>query len=146
MPSEFKSGANVTGALKVTGDITRGGDSVYREGTVSTADAAATTIDTITLDDDSSYLIETTIVGIRTDAGFEAADRAAYIRRVAAYRDGGGGATFQGPVRTPHTSESKGNLNATMTTSGNDVLIQVTGRAGEDYDWRSTTTITKVTV
>jgi hypothetical protein len=61
-----------------------------------------------------------------------------------AYRRGGG-ATLQGLVDTSLTRESNAAYDATMTTSGNDILVRVTGIAAHDVDWKCRYTVVSVT-
>jgi len=115
---------NVTKYFEQTGD-----DELF---IVRTEDATVTTLGKITLDDESSYLVEAIVVGKKSDS----TDRAAYIRRTLAFRDAGGNATLQGAVSAPETLESNVAWDATLDVSGNDVRIRVTGAAATTIDWK----------
>jgi hypothetical protein len=68
----------------------------------------------------------------RTDAP----DRAAYVRRALVYRQGGS-ATIEGAVDTDLTRESDTAWDATITVSGNDARVTVTGTGTEVINWKS---------
>ncbi len=101
------------------------------EDNVSTTDATPTTIATVPIADNTAVMLIANIVGRRTNAG----DRACYIRRVLVYREAAGAPVFQNTINTEFTRESVPLWNATFVVSGNDVLIQVTGRAGDNINW-----------
>jgi hypothetical protein len=102
-------------------------------GTVTTTDNVDTTIQTLALADNTVYLLQVYYSARRTDA----ADRAIYVREACVYREAGGGATLQGAVSTTLTRESDGGWNALLTPSGNDVLVQVNGNAGQTVNWKT---------
>jgi hypothetical protein len=101
--------------------------------TVSTTDATLTTLATIPLLDDTVYMLEVTVAGRRTDA----ADRASYVRRASVFREATGVATLNGFVTSGFTRESDSTWNVSLTVSGNNVLVQVTGAVGKDVNWKS---------
>lgn len=102
--------------------------------TVATTDATPTTAATLALSDDTAYLLTVEIVGRRTDA----AGRCCYVRRALVYREAAGAATIQGMIDTPFTRESTAGYGATLTASGNNILVQVTGAAAHAINWQVT--------
>jgi hypothetical protein len=98
---------------------------------LQTTDATLTTIATIPLADDTVALLEAFVVGRQTNA----AARAGYIRRALFYREAAGGVAQQGTINTEFTRESATLWNATFAPSGNNILIQVQGTAGDNVNW-----------
>jgi len=107
-----------------------GADWIRNTGAVQTTNAVQTTLLVTTLTDNRLYWLEAHVVG-RDEAGTE---RAAYVIRVRAHRQGGGGATVS-TVQADWTEETNAGLDATFTVSGNDVRVSVTGLAGTTIDW-----------
>jgi len=107
-------------------------------GTVTTTDATLTTVDTIGVDDDTSMFIDVSAVALRTDA---TDGHAAYIRRALIHRIGTGSTAIEGGVDTTFERESLGAWDVTIAVSTTNVLIQVTGDAGQTVNWKSGTTI-----
>lgn len=102
----------------------------FTEATVQTTDATVTTIATIPISDPETVQIDAMFVALRTTT-----DHAGYLRRAVAYRRGGG-ATLLGIVDTPLTRETDNQYNATISVVGNNLLLQVQGRAGHTVDWK----------
>lgn len=100
--------------------------------TTTTTNNTPTTIATLPLSDDTVYLVEARFVGRRTDA----AGRSAYSRRALVYREAAGVATIEGTVDTDLTRESTATNDATISVSGNDLLLRVTGTTGHTIDWK----------
>jgi len=126
-------------AIDELADVVDGLDPDGGTATVATTNATETTLDILTLVDDTLYQITTRIVARRTDS----ADRGSMIRRVTAYRESGGGATIVGSVDTEY-SEGNSNYLATFDVTGNDLRIRVTGIAANNVDWKSSTEVVKV--
>ena len=61
------------------------------------------------------------------------------FRRVSA-----GSATLIGSLTADHTAESQGGWDATLTVSGNDVLVRVTGAANNNVSWYGIITMQRV--
>jgi len=101
------------------------------EANVSTTNDTQTTIATVPIPDDTAVFLIANVVGRRTNG----ADRACYIRRLLVYRESGGAPAFQGTINTEFTRESATLWNATFVVSGNNILIQVKGRVGDDVNW-----------
>jgi hypothetical protein len=100
---------------------------------VQTTDDTQTTVDSITLDDDSVCLVRINVIGIEDDAS----DRGAYDYTATVYRNGGG-ATIEGSVTENHIGFSDSNWKVDLTVSGNDAQCSVTGVALETIDWYCT--------
>lgn len=101
---------------------------------VQTTDATETTLWFRTLADESAYWFEARVVGKEDGSG----NRAAYIRRVLVFRNGGG-ATIQGAVSATETIESDAAWDCDFDVSGNDVRLRITGVAATVIDWKSIT-------
>lgn len=98
---------------------------------VQTTDATQTTIDTITLLDENTYHVEAEVIGVQSTG----ANRASYKIAGTVYRTAAGSATLQGSVTVLHSAESVAGLDATLTVSGNDVRVSITGIAASTYEW-----------
>lgn len=99
--------------------------------TVQTTDATATVIDSFTLDDEETYMVQINIVGTKSDGS----DRCGVIKSACIYRDGGS-ATIQGSVPGMLESFSNGAWSVDITVSGNDVRAVVTGVAATTINWK----------
>lgn len=102
--------------------------------TVTTADAALTTLSAIAIPDDTVVLLTVKVVGRRTNA----ADRAAYVRRFGVFRESAGSATLIGSVQTIFSRESDSSWACNVAVSGNDALVRVQGAVGHDVNWKCT--------
>lgn len=102
-------------------------------GMLTTYDNAYHTILSYAMQDNTVVLFEATAVARRTDA----AGRGSYLRKVVAYRQGGGNATIQGTVDSSLTRESNAAWDVTITVSGSNVLVQVRGATGQTVHWKS---------
>lgn len=104
--------------------------------TVRTTDATVTTLATLPLEDSSTYQMVADVVARRTggSAG-SAGDGASYRLLGTFYRVSAGNATLIGTVTTVHSAESQGAWSATLTASGTDVLVRVTGAANNNISW-----------
>jgi hypothetical protein len=100
---------------------------------LQTTDATSTKIVGITLADPETLVVDVFITARRTDAG---ADHAAYQRKVVVYRNGGG-AVLMVPVDSPLTREVDTTWGVSLSVSGNDLEIYVTGAAGKTVEWRA---------
>jgi len=100
-------------------------------GTITTTNATPTTIATVAISDNTVTLINASIAARRTDS----TDMAGYVRRVLVSRESGGVATIVGTVDTSLTRETENLWDSSITVSGNNALIQVTGEAGCTIHW-----------
>ena len=99
----------------------------------TTTDATQTTIDTLTLDDDSVYLVRASIVTIQSGGGaLGGGEIECLAKRLSA-----GNAAIQGTVVDIIRRGTSGSLDFTFTVSGNDLLARVTGLAATTMKWES---------
>ena len=106
--------------------------------TIQTSNTNATTIATISLDDNSTYHISFTVIGVQ--GGYS--NRGSYEMRCTAYRNGGT-ASLQGTVSVVHSQESDGSWDVTVAPDGNDIKIYVTGSMA-NVDWKCSYTSIKL--
>lgn len=128
--------------FRVSSDATND-DPNYRvlQQRVATTDATVTTLQTIPITASRTYLIEARVTARRTGGvSGTADDGAAYIRR-AIYRTVAGTVTLTGAVQDGLTGENPATYDATLTISGANVLVRVTGVATTDISWHTTTII-----
>lgn len=112
-----------------------GSESAQTTSSVQTANATPAQVWTKTLTDNMLYWVDVTVIG-RDAAGTE---RAMYNKRALVYRQGGGGATIQGSVQNVVADvETTGSMDGTITVSGDDVRVTVTGVAATTINWVAT--------
>jgi len=99
--------------------------------TVPTTNNTVTTIVTIPISDNSSVLIETSIVGKQTNG----LGRSGYMCQALVYRTNSGNATIQNTVNTLLTRESTASWNATIAVNGFNAIITVQGATGNNINW-----------
>jgi len=103
-----------------------GSEFVVATGAVQTTTAAITTVFTLAIPDNSMVGLEVSVVARATGS----ADRAQYTLRAGVFRQAGGAATVLGSVaQTTNESAGAAAWDATITVSGNNALVQVTGAA-----------------
>jgi hypothetical protein len=100
--------------------------------TVTTTDATATTISTISTNSDTTYMIEVTVAARRTDAGSESGG---YLLRVL-YRNNADTLTKVAQDKLNLEDVSAWDIEANAI--GTDVKINVTGQAGKTIEWKCT--------
>lgn len=93
--------------------------------TVTTTDATETIIDSFTLEDEKTYLVQVSIVSTESGGG----NRGGTIKSAIVYRTGGGNATMQGAVETIFARGSNVSWVLDIAVSGNDVRANFTGIA-----------------
>lgn len=111
-----------------------GSENVESTGAVQTTNATQTSVWSMTLADNTVYFIQAQTVGRGTDG----ADRMTAIDFALVYRQGGGGATLQGSpvdIVTPIKSTGATTWDVSITVSGNDVRVSVTGAAATTINW-----------
>jgi len=108
-------------------------------GTVTTTDATPTVAKSIALDDNTAYLVKSFVVG-RGTAG---AERAAAIIYGFAYRQSAGSAVLA-DAGTPFLSETDAGMDIVFSVSGNNLQVEVTGKAATTINWRASLQFTKV--
>lgn len=115
---------------------------IFHQATVNTTDATVTTLQTIATASDTSYLVESRIVGRRTGGGAGSADdTAAYFIR-ALYKNVAG--TLSVNIMSTDTYEDQSAWDAALTTSSTNIIVQVTGAVSNNVTWTTTTTVNKV--
>ena len=107
---------------------------------LTTTNNTQTTFHTITLDDDTVYLIEAR-VNANSAPGSE---RASYIRQASYFRVSAGVATIVGTINTAFTAETDALWDCTFTVSGSDVRVSVTGDTANSVLWNGTIIVQKL--
>ena len=103
--------------------------------TVSTTNAAATTLKSIAIPNNSAMLI-TSNISCRKTAGAGVGtigDANGYVRTTIAKNVGG--VVSLGAIHTRYTSENIAPFNTTFVVSGTNVIVQVSGAINDDVDW-----------
>jgi hypothetical protein len=139
------TGGTVTEALVVNGNLTTGGNLTSDDFeqvshvTLQTTNATVTTIKTIPISNEYVYQIESNICsGINdTSKGFTS-------KLVGSFKNNGGTVTQIGTTNEIVNSDFTGTAEVTMTISGTDVLIRVTGEAATTIDWGSSIIINRM--
>ena len=129
-------------------DIVKGGganddDGVnykIRQDKDTTANASVKSIQTIAIPTDTTVLIESRIVGVRTDGTAGAAGDCASYVRTATYKNIGGTVTVN-KRQSDYTYEDQDSWNAVHAVSGTNAVINVTGAANNDVTWHVTSII-----
>lgn len=112
-----------------THDAFSGSAALTQTGAGQVTNAAANTVATIAIPDNSCVWLDCSIIARDTGSG----NRAAYVRQACVYRQGGGGATLLTGVLGTATVESAGiaaSWDATISVSGNNALVTFTNSAG----------------
>ncbi len=99
--------------------------------TIETTDDTQTTIDSFTLDDEETYMVQINVVGTKSDGS----DRCGVIKSACLYRDGGV-ATIEGVEGVTLEEYSDSNWDVSITVSSNDVRASVTGLAATTVNWK----------
>lgn len=104
---------------------------------VSTTDATATTLQSVTIPTDSVVLVVARMVGRRTGGSAGAnGDSAVYIRS-ARFKNVGGTVTMN-QLQSDYTSEDQLTWNGTLDASGTSARMRVTGAANNNITWTVT--------
>lgn len=98
---------------------------------VQTTNAVQTTLDSITLLDENTYLVKAYVSVVKSDGS----GRGSYYIAATFYRTGAGVATLEGAISALHWQDSNASLVVTFTASGSDVRVSVTGIDGEIWEW-----------
>lgn len=107
-------------------------DVVATHARVRTTDATATTLWSYALADNEHLNIVANVLC----QGSSGTNTGGYIRAATVYRDGGS-AVIEGSVTAVHSAEYNAGLDCTITVSGNDVRVTVTGIAATTFDWHA---------
>jgi len=132
------------GETRLDGSVLHLGDNDYQIETtaVSTTNATVTTIMTLGTSSNTTYMLKTEIVGKRTGGASGAANDGAVYVRSARIKNNAGTVTIN-DLQTDFTSEDQ-DWDGTITFSGTNVLVRVTGAASNNIDWVATTTVQAV--
>lgn len=104
---------------------------LYQQDVVTTNDATPTTISTLATYSDSVWGVSAVVTNIKSDA-----TKGCYIKVDAAFRNDSGVVSAIGVPNFVTNISDNVNYDVSFTISGTDVLIQVTGDAGETIDWQ----------
>ena len=114
-------------------------------GFVETTNATVTTLLTIPLTDNRTSHIVADVVARRTGGSAGTAGDGASYRIIGSFRRvSAGDATLIGSLTADHTAESQGGWDATLTVSGTDVLVRITGALNNSLSWASIVTVQEV--
>jgi len=115
------------------------------EAFVETTGATVTTLLTVPLVDDKTSQVSVDVVARRTGGSAGASGDGASYRVVGTFRRvGAGSATLIGSLTTVHSAESQAGWDCTLTASGNDVLVRVTGATNNNVSWAAVATVQTV--
>lgn len=125
----------------LSGDGSWGDVDQPQSNTRTTTDATPLNIYTKTLDDQTVYVFESTVVARKSDG----TERGSFRRRAMIYREGGGatlgaGAVTEAGQMIGTDDETDVSLAVQFVVSGNDVHLQITGLGASTIDWQSKTT------
>ena len=127
-------------ALRVESTAT-GDDPNYKifQNRVATTDATATTLHSVTLAADTTYLIEVRVVARRTGGSAGADGDSAGYKTSAVYKKVGAGiATIVGAATNELYVESQAGWDCGFLVSGNDVTVTVQGAVNNNVTWHGT--------
>ena len=99
---------------------------------ITTTDATATTICTASPPSSCTWNIAVTVTAKQTNG---AGESAVYRRVSAVTRVGSAAPTVMGTDTIGTDREDVGGWNITIAASGNDIILQVTGAAGDTVNW-----------
>ena len=145
---------NVTGALTALSTTATGSgasielndaaDMKITTAAVNTTNATVTTAATIAIPTDTTVLLEIRTVGYRTGGSSgSTGDSAAYIRTARAKNIAGTVTINPNPPQSDFTNEDQSSWNSTITASGANALVSVTGAANNNISWKVVITTTK---
>lgn len=112
-------------------DLTVGFSDIY---IVQTTNATPTTVASLPLLNNRMYEFNIKIVARRSDA---TGRKAAFKLTAAAYRESAGVATLLGSIKQDFKNTSGGAIDANITVSGSNLIVQVTGIAAETIEWKA---------
>jgi hypothetical protein len=110
---------------------------------VTTTDATVTTIATIPIPSSTTLLIQALVTGRRTGGSAGATDDAATYEFSASYKNLGGVATELGESNI-FSAEDQPTWNCTLSPSGSNALLQVTGAINNTINWSVSYTVTQI--
>lgn len=130
------TGGTISGTLTVTGNLTTQGNLLVDDfeqtshATVQTTNATSTTIKTIPISNEYVYQIEANVVG-----GQNNTNQGITSKILGSFKNNGGTVTQIGKQNIIMNTDFVGTADVTMSISGTNVLVQVTGEAATTVDW-----------
>ena len=128
------SAARITTSAATNDDPTE----IVYQNRVATTDATVTTLHTIAIPATTTVKISASVVARRTGGAAGTAEDGATYERVAAVKNVAGTATIIGAVATPTTIEDQAGWDCTITVSGGNALLRVTGAVDNNITWHAT--------
>lgn len=116
----------------------------FFHGRAATTDATVTTINTIAVAASTTVMIEAHVRARRTGGTSGTAEDAAGYVIYGTYKNVAGTATLVGAVAADYTAEDQAGWDATLTASGGNVLLRVTGASNNNVTWHSTVRVMQV--
>ena len=114
------------------------------QGRAATTNATVTTLQTIAITASRTYQIEARVSARRTGGVAGTADDGASYVIHGSYTTKAGTVTLLGALSATYTAEDQAAWDATLTISGANVLVRVTGAADNNITWHSTTYVSYV--
>jgi hypothetical protein len=116
--------------LVTQGNITADDFNQNYSSSVQTTGIGTQTVKTINTSSEYVYMIEANVVAGRNDTN------SGYTCKLrASYKNNGGTVTLIGSIIKEEASDFTGSANSTLTISGTNILVQVTGQAVTTIDW-----------
>jgi hypothetical protein len=130
---------DITGMVSANHYFGAGGAAITRffirvRGQHQTDDANQDTVFAFPLPDNSACYLKITAVGIKDDG----TKRAAYERRALIYRDGAGATIESGSQTSLFSQETDADYDASISVTGNLMVILIRGDTGDTVNWRWT--------
>lgn len=110
---------------------------------VKTTDATVTTLDTFNIKPDTCTQLKVYVVARRAGGASGSANDCASYEISGTFKDVSGVATILGSLNTV-ANEDQAAWDATLTASGPNVLLTVTGASGNNVTWNAQTLINTV--
>lgn len=107
---------------------------ISQPGYIATTDATVTTLATIAIPVSATVRVQVQVAARRTAGGGSPEDGAGY-QIDATYKNVAGTATLIGALTATYTAEDVAAWAATLTISGSNVLVRVTGVVGTSISW-----------
>lgn len=111
------------------------------QGRAATTDATVTTLATIAIPASTTVHIEAHVIARRTGGTLGTADDGAGYILDGTYKTAAGTVTLIGALALPYTAEDQVLWDATLTISGTNVLVSVTGATSNNITWHCTARI-----
>lgn len=135
-PTIALTGGTMSGSLTVTGNLTTQGNLLVDDfeqtshATVQTTGGGTTTINTIPISSEYVYQIEANVCAGRNDTNSGLTSKI-----LGSFKNNGGTVTQIGSQNIIMNTDFTGTANVTMSISGTNVIVQVTGQALTTIDW-----------